>query len=187
VKTNIDILKDKFEKTNRSNETEMHKKLKWWIAKRYLDTKVPVDNIEFEYKINVPNTNFIHTTPDVFIKQWGNIAIYCEIKCNWSFLRRMEEKYIPFLEERAIKIIAVFPKNVRNLYPYRSRESYFKELRDNGIEILYAPYYLDVDKMTEIELSQISVNILKALKDKHSKIESLDDFIKNELKNIVKR
>ena len=182
----MDILKEKFEKTNRPNESEMHKKLKWWIAKRYLDTKVPVEKIEFEYKINIPDTNFVHTTPDVFIKQWGNIAIYCEIKCEWNFLRRIEEKYIPFLEERAIKIIAVFPKNVRDLYPHRSRESFFKTLRDKCIEILYAPYYLDVDKTIEIELSRTSVNILKGLKDKHSKSDSLDEFIKNELKNIVK-
>lgn len=180
MKSDIDILKDKFEKTKHPSEGELHQKLKWWVAKRYFDTKVPVDSIEFEYKVRTDNY-MVHTTPDVFIKQWGNIAIYCETKCDWNFIRRMEDKYIPILENNAIKIIVVFPKNVRNLYHYGSRDSFFKDLRDDYIEILYAPIYLDVDRMIEIELSQTSVNILKSLRNKYSKLESLDEFIKDEL------
>jgi len=185
VKSDIETLKDKFEKTNRPTEGEIHKKLKWWIAKKYLTAKVPVDNIEFEYKIGL--SEYVYTVPDVFIKQWGNIAIYCEIKCDWAFVYRFCDKYLPILENNTIRQVVVFPQNVRALYPKVGRKEFFDRLRELDIEVRYAPYYLDIEKKIDIQLSYESFNVLRELKDKYSELDSIDEFIKNELQNLTKR
>lgn len=185
MKSDIDSLKEKFEKTNKSTEGEMHKKLKWWIAKKYLTAKVPMKKIEFEYKIKL--SEYIYTVPDVYIKQWGNVAVYCEIKCDWSFLERMIEKYLPILKNNTIRVVVVFPQNVRSLYPRASRKEFFDKLRELDVDIHYAPYYLDIEKKIDIQLSYDSFNILREFKDKYSELNSIDEFIKNELKNLVFR
>ena len=178
-------LKDKIDLSSPHNESEVHKKLKYWIAKKYLDSGTSIDNIEFEYKID--ESSHVFTIPDVYIKQSGNIAVYCETKLNWQWLWRFVEKNLPILNQFTKKQVVVFPSNVSALYPTRTdNKEYYKEFRDRNVEVLFSHYKLDIKKTVTMQISNEAFEILNNLRLEHSKELDMSDFIINDLKKLIK-
>lgn len=174
-KYKLELLKEKLKQQSNRPESQIHKDLKFWIARKYLDDGVSIDEIEFEYKFAESSYNY--TIPDVYISRWGGIAIYCETKLDWQWLHKFIEKNLPILKKFTSKQVMVLPKNIGGLYPHRNNKDFYAEVRYLGVELLFSNVMLkNIKKIVNVQLNSGEFDLLRNILD-HANYDREDSEI----------
>lgn len=185
VNYELQLLKDKIEQTSRKSEGQIHKDLKYWIAKRYLENGTNIDKIQFEYRYAIDS--YAYTISDVSIIENGHTVIYCETKLDWQWLYKFIGKNLPILKEYTSKQIIVFPKNVGALYPHRNNKEFYDEIRENNVEVSFSNIRLkNIPKIVNVELTSDEYDLLKDILGHVNYDDEEVDLFKSLCKKIIK-
>ena len=176
-------------------ESEVHIQMKHWIANKYVKQGVLPCDILFEkllyfntYAKKVATKYLRHTAADVFIKNNGNTAIYCQCSCNSLWLKAFIEKRIPIVRENCSHVIIVVPANLEILYPVLYQR-FYRELIKEGVEVIVSPLSLNVMNKSKvpIEMPYRALEKLCNLRNKYSPDKSVINFIESDLERLVKK
>lgn len=171
-------------------ESELHLQMKRWIADKYLKKGIPLSSITFEkllYHKTISKYK-THTAADVFIKEYGGTAIYCQCNCTYLWLASFIDKKIPILKDNCSHIVVVTPANLEILCPMLYQR-FYRELSKCGIEIITSPLSLNVKNKSKvpIELPYRVLEKLCNLRNKYSPDKSVINFIESDLERLVKK
>jgi len=182
----VEKLREKLEEKP-IKDLKIHKDMKWWIAKKYFDKGVPVSKIEFEYRLQGKEKNQYHTIPDVFIKHFGGVAIYCQTHNKLGWMYKFLEDALPILRQYSEKQTVVLPKNVGVLNPDR-RNEFNSELRKHNVEMMLSPFKLDIEDVEiNLKLGYRAVDILTRLNKEYSPEKDLSEFIESDLEKLINK
>lgn len=167
----------------------LHKAMKKWVAIENYESGVPVSAFEFEKKFKYKDEMgrlYMHTTADVFINHGECKAYYCQIRNEYQWLYKFLE-HIPTLRKHCKYIAVVIPENQEAIDPMKWRQ-YVVELNKVGVEVVSAPFSIDVDRKehVNIELTYDALAKLVSIKNRFKSQKYLCDFIEKDLEKIIK-
>ncbi len=186
----LDVINNLVEDTSARNESVLHKAMKKWVAIENYESGVPVSAFEFEKKIRYNDEMgrlYRHTVVDVFVNHGKCKAYYCQVRNEYQWLYKFLE-HIPVLKKNCKYIAVVIPENQEAIDPMKWRQ-YQVELSKVGVDVVSAPFSMDVDRKehVNIELTYDALAKLVKIKNRFKSQKYLCDFIEKDLEKIIKQ
>ena len=173
-------------------ESQLHLDMKRWIAERYLKQGVKKEDIKFEKDFRKkqlkPGERLKYSRADVYIRNNGGTAIYCQCKLSNLWLINFVDKKIPIIKDYCSNIVVVIPYNLEMLEPVNF-QTHYKELTRCGVDILISPHCKEIENRSKFQIfmSYKALEKLCKLRNRYNQQKPVVDFIEKDLEKLVKK
>lgn len=174
------------------SESQLHIDLKQWSAKQYLKQGIEKKDILFEKAFRKKNIKmgerFRSSIADVYIRNDGGTAIYCQCRISNLWLVDFVDRKLPIVKDYCSNIVMVIPNNLELFDPMTFQMAY-TELVKNDVKILIAPYSKEVKNKSKVQIfmSYRALEKLCKLRNKCNPQKPIVDFIEKDLEKLVKK